>query len=503
MNPDPADVQIPISVSERQTAGWDLRNAFRNYSTLVAAQIAVALFSFASVWLVTRQLGTDGYGGVVAVIAASQIAQIFVNWTGISLARYGVEEFVESGQITRSFWARTAIFLPNTLILLLCGPLWLPIVSTWLKLPSEAIWFVAAHFAASAVWLHVQQAMQAAKLPRLQGIMLAAERMLIFAGLAGLTAAGRLDGLTAIATYIAAPVLMTVAGLFAIRGSFSWRIELKTDTIAKLLRFSLPLVPYSLIGYFSTNYLDAIFISQYLSRADLGVYSVAYQINGILLQFPLLAGTLLLPLFVTLRSSGKSDRVMTYMEDLLPLLTFIGGLIAVCSALVLTYLIPLVFGAQAGPAVIIFWILISSAVLTIPTIIGFAPFTNAVSATYVASLLALVSSVVNLAANYILIPRYGLKGCAWATVLAYGASVLVAIIIGRVRFSLRHRWTIPAFVPVLAASAYASATGDLLTAFIFAIAAAVVIVLVWRGAVGRGMRMLKDYRAFVAVGDRV
>src|SRR5205823_9777847 len=130
----------------------------------------------------------------------------------------------------------------------------------------------------------------------------------------------------------------TIAGLLAIRRLFSWRFNVDTAVIAKLLKFSLPLIPYSLIGYFSTNYLDAIFISQYLTRADLGIYSVAYQINGILLQFPLLAGTLLLPLFVTLRSSGKADRVTTYMEDLLPLLTFVGGLIAVCSALVLTYL---------------------------------------------------------------------------------------------------------------------------------------------------------------------
>lgn len=497
MNPDPVDVQIPIAVSERQTAGWDLRNAARNYSTLVGAQVAVAFFSFASVWLVTKYLGTDGYGGVVAVIAASQIAQIFVNWTGISLARYGVEEFVESGKITNSFWARSALFLPNTLILLLCGPLWLPVVAGWLKLPPGAVWFVAAHFAVSAVWLHIQQAMQAAKLPRRQGVMLAIERVLIFVGLAALVGAGRLDGMTAIAAYIAPPALMAIAGLVAIRKVFSWRMSVDTAVITKLLKFSLPLIPYSLIGYFSTNYLDAIFISQYLSRGDLGVYSVAYQINGILLQFPLLAGTLLLPLFVTLRSSGKADRVTTYMEDLLPLLTFLGGLVAICSALVLTYLIPIVFGQQAEASVIVFWILISSAVLTIPTIVGFAPFTNAVSATYVASLLALVSSLVNLGANYVLIPRYGLKGCAWATVMAYGASVLVAIIIGRVKFSLRHRWTIAAFIPVLTASAYASMTGVYLVSFVLAIGIAALVALVWHRALARGVRMLMDYRAFV------
>lgn len=495
MNREITNAQLP---SERRAAGWDLKNALLNYSTLVGAQIAVALFSFASVWLVTRYLGTEGYGGVVAVIAASQVVQIFVNWTAISLARYGVEEFVETGQISDSFWARTAVFVPNTLFLLITGAMWLPLLSGWLKLPPEAIWMVAAHFGVTAVWLHIQNAMQAAKLPRLQGIMLAIERVLIFLCLAGLIVAGRLDGMSAVAAYIAAPAFMAVAGMFAIRRTFSWRIRVRSASIKKMLAFSVPLIPYSLIGYFSTNYLDAIFISQYLTKADLGVYSVAYQMNGILLQFPLLAGSLLLPLFVTLRASGKADRVTTYMEDLLPLLTFAGGMVGIFAALVLKYFIPLVFGPQVEQSVIIFWILISSAVFSIPTIIGFAPFTNALSATYIASLLALVASAVNLAANYFLIPRYGLKGCAWATVLAYGASVLVVTVLARVKFSLRHRWTLPALIPPLVASVYASATGDLITAFIFAIAAAFVIVLIWRKAVVDGIRMLKDYRAFVA-----
>jgi O-antigen/teichoic acid export membrane protein len=490
----------PIN-SDRRDAHWDLRNAVRNYSTLVAAQVAVAVFSFASVWLVTKQIGTSGYGGVVAVIAASQVAQIFVNWTGISLARYGVEEFVETGRITESFWGRTAIFLPNTLIFLLFSWLWLPLLADLLKLPAEAKWLVAAHSVVSAVWLHIQYGMQAAKLPRLQGIMQAVERGLIFAAIVALVAVGSLDSLSAVMAYIAAPAVMTVAGLISIRKLFSWRIRVSSMMIRRLLIFSVPLIPYSLIGYFSTNYLDAIFIKQYLNDADLGVYSIAYQMNGILMQFPLLAGSLLLPLFVTLRSRGRGERVTEYLQDILPILTLLGALGAVAAAFVMQYFIPLVFSGDAHGAVIIFWILISSAAFAIPTLIGFAPYTNALSATYIASILAAVSSVVNLAANYFLIPVYGLKGCAWATVLAYGASVLVVILILRIKFSLRHRWTIPAFIPALAASIYASATGDLISASILAIVAAFVIVLIWHRAAVDGIRQLKQFRT-VAFGNR-
>jgi len=486
------------TTSERQTAGWDLRNAVRNYSTLVAAQVVVAAFSFASVWFVTRQLGTDGYGGVVAVLAASQIAQILINWSGISLARHGVEEFVATGQITESFWARTAVFLPNTVILLLFSAFWLPVTAVWLKLPTEALWFVAAHSVASAVWLHIQYAMQAAKLPRMQAVMQAAERILIFGALVVLNGAGRLDSLMAVAAYVAAPVVMTLAGLVAIRNLFSWRVKFTRTAIKRLLVFSVPLIPYSLIGYFSTNYLDAIFISQYLSRSDLGVYSVAYQINGILMQFPLLAGSLLMPLFVTLRTSGKGERVSEYLRDVVPLLTFVGGVSAIVAALALTFLIPFVFGEQAAGSVTVIWILMSAAVLAVPTLIGFAPFTNAVSATYIATIAALAAAAVNLVANYLLIPRYGLVGCAWATVLAYAASLIVFLAFGRFRFSIKLRWIIPAMLPALVASLYASLTGNLPYAAALAFLIAFAIVIVWHKAAANGIRMIKDLRSFAA-----
>lgn len=434
----------------------------------------------------------------MAVIAASQVAQIFVNWTGIALVRCGVEEFVRTGHITDSFWARTSIFLPNTLLLLLFGFAWLPLLSGWLKLPAEYTWYVAAHFVVSALWLHIQYAMQAAKLPRMQGIMLAAERIAIFVGLCVLIAASRLDGVMAISVYIAAPATMAAIGLLLIRTHFTWRLRLKAETVKDVLRFSVPLIPFALIGYFSTNYLDAIFISQYLSKAELGVYSIAYQMNGILMQFPLLAGSLLLPLFVTLRTGGDNSRVTKYMETVLPLLTLIGGVGGVCAAMVMKFLIPAVFGQQASEAVIVFWILVTSGALAIPVLLGFSPFTNAVSKTYVASLAALMAALVNLVANYLLIPRYGLKGCAWATVFAYGSSVLVFMIIGRFRFSLRQKWLLPAFVPILTASGYASFTGDITTAFFLAIAVSFVIVLIWRKAVVSALVALRNYRAFAA-----
>jgi O-antigen/teichoic acid export membrane protein len=501
MNVSADTVTSPSEKHERQSASWDLRNAFRNYSTLVISQIVSAFFSFASVWLITHYIGTEGYGGVVAVIAASQMAQIFVNWTCVALARYGVEEFVESGKITRSFWARTFILLPNTIIFLIFSFLWLPILSNWLKLPPDAGWYVLTHFVVLAVWLHVQHALQGAKLPRLQGFLITLERVLIFLLLLILAVSGKITYLWAIGVYIVSPLIMIFIGIFQLRGLVSWRLQVDQIWLKKILKFSIPLIPFSFIGYFSTSYLDAIFISQYLSISDLGIYSIAYQINGILMQFPTVAGTLLLPFFVSLQSDKDAGKIHLYMRNVLPLLTFFGGLGIIITAYAAKLIIPLFFGQDSNQVVIIFWVLVSSSAFAFPGLIGYVPYFNSFSATYIATINAIVASVINLSANYFLIPRYGLKGCAWATVFAYGISFLVTMFLLRKKFKLEYRWIVPAIVPVILGSAYASWTENFGIALIISFAVAVVVILVFRKSFVEGLKTLMNFRSFLLKGN--
>lgn len=451
--------------NERQSANWDLQSAFLNYSTLVISQFAIAFFSFASVWLATRYLGTEGYGGIVAVIAAAQVAQIFVNWTSTALARYGVEEFVESGIINKSFWARTFILIPNIILVIVLSYFWFPVLANWLKLPAETFWSVLAYFIVLTVWIHVQHALQGAKLPRMQGILLAVERVLIFASLCILVFTNRITYLTAVAAYIISPALMIVIGLFQLRHTISFRAEFDAVWLKRILKFSIPLIPFSLIGYFSTNYLDAIFITQYLSKAELGVYSVAYQLNAILIQFPILAGTLIMPLFVTLQTGKNFSKVKVFIQDVLPLLVLIGGILGALSAVAVSILLPLLMGSEFGEAAIIYWILAANFVFVIPSLVGYIPYINSVSATYIATINAIVTAVVNLCGNYFLIPRFGLIGSAWATTISMFMSFALLLLFINSMMSIRQNLIFLMVVPLLAGAIIISISGNYLFSF--------------------------------------
>ncbi|MGD9588975.1 MAG: polysaccharide biosynthesis C-terminal domain-containing protein [Pyrinomonadaceae bacterium] len=498
MTPDPDTLPAAqvdtMDPAERRSSGWDIRNAPRNYISLVVYQAGSAFFSFAAVWIITKYLGSAGYGGVVATIAASQVAQIFVNWTALSVARFGVEEFVNTGRISNSFWARTIILLPNTIVFLLFSFLWLPLLSEWLTLPPEAGFYVGLHFVVSAMWLHVQYAIQGAKLPRLHGLLIAAERGVIFLILVILVWADHLGFYTALIAYIGSPLLMTVIGSISLRGLVSWRFAIGRDWLWRIIKFSIPLIPYSFIGYFSSMYLDSIFIVGYLGKAELGVYSLAYQTAGILMQLPLLAGSLLLPFFVTLRTSNKETQISSYMQDVMPVLCLLWAVGCVFAALVLSLLIPLAFGVEMSAASRLVLLLTACTAINGPVLFGYGAFINAYSATYISTILTTVLGLTNLVFNIVLIPKYGLTGAAFASIVAYFASVLVTAMVISYRFNIKRDWAIESTIPGIMGLVVFWLTESFFAGILFAGALAVVITLINRSSVRRGISLLAAIR---------
>src|SRR5947208_1426484 len=132
---------------------------------------------------------------------------------------------------------------------------------------------------------------------RAQGWLLTLERALIFLVLSYLALSGSISVWNVSWLYVLGPAGASLVGLIKLRKLIWPAVRVDAALLNRMLRFSIPIIPTTLIGYLSTNYLDALFITHFLSQAKLGVYSVAYQLAGLTQQLPLLAGTLLMPRF--------------------------------------------------------------------------------------------------------------------------------------------------------------------------------------------------------------
>lgn len=444
---------IQTKSTERRSASWDIKNAPKNYISLVLTQFGSAFFAFATVWLLSKKIGSEGYGGVVAIIAASQVAQILVNWTSYSVVRFGTEEFVETEKIARVFWLRFFVLVPNLLLVILASKLWFPPLADWLKLSPESFWFVIAHFVTTALWIHVQISLQSVKLPRIQGFLMMIERIIILAGIGILVATDKLSPLSALVCYPVAAISMVSAGMFFLRKYLFAPFSVDLKFIKEILAYSLPLLPFSLVGYFSGSYVDAVFVSKFLSTKDLGIYSVASQINGMALQLPTLANSLLIPFFVTLQKENLTQKLNAYFENLLPVLTLMWGLFCTFLAIGGYFLIPLIFGNEFSLSVMPFMILLAASVVGLPALCGYSGLTHSYSLTYFATITSLLSAFVNIILNYLLIPDFGMAGCAWATLFAYFVNTATSAILLNAKVKMPVSWIFLSFLPIFSGAA--------------------------------------------------
>jgi O-antigen/teichoic acid export membrane protein len=476
------------ATSERQGSDWDIRNAPKNYVSLVLAHGATAFFSFASVWLITRKLGSEGYGGIIAFVAASQLVQIFLNWSSTALARFGIEEFVETGKITRSFWSRSVIFIPNLLLILAVSAFWLPPIGRWLKIPEPAMWLITVHLVATAVWLHIQFGLQGAKMLRLQGAMLAVERGLTFLGVLLLVFFQRMTLENTLWCYILPPLLLSIAGAFILRRFVEMRGFVDMAQCRKILTYSLPLIPFAIVGYLSTSQLDAFFITRYLSTRDLGIYAVAAQINGMVLQLPIMATSILMSLFVSLRTGQQDETTARFFRHILPTLSFGWGLLCVTAGLVGSFLVPLVFGAEFAGAGLALAILLTASAATAPSMFGYAAYSHAISATYISAVAATAAALVNVVFNFLLIPRFGLAGCAAASLFSAIALNFIVVLLCRQESKIEISWIVFAVIPSTVGIIPLLLLGSTIWAFVTSAAVALVVAIVFHASIRQSIR---------------
>jgi len=444
------------SDSERRAAEWDRDASVVNYATILGGQVGSAALAFVSLWLAARILGAEGYGGIVALIAASQlIGHVTLQWTSIAVFRHGCEEFVNEARIASSFWNRLAILGGNLGLVLLAAPWWLPRVQHWLSIPTYGAGLILAHLVATALAVHVQQSLQAAKLPRFQSFAQLVERGSVAAALIAATLFGPVGFRTIALLYVTSPLISSVVGTWRLRSLIFPRASLDPTLIRTMLRFSYPLFFFSLVGYLTTSHVDAIFILRSLSPAELGVYALAYQVAGVFMQVPGLAGSLVMAFFITAGSSGGDKRIERFFKTTLPTVILAGSILAAVAAAAGSVLLGFFFDPSFDEARALLWPLLAAAALAAPVMAAFGPAANARSRTSIPAIAAAVGGATNIGLNLLLIPRYGLVGCAWATVAAFGVSLLVfAVLVPRVMTAPRS-WTLSATLPMVVGAAIA------------------------------------------------
>ena len=194
--------------------------------------------------------------------------------------------------------------------------------------------------------------------------------------------------------------------------TFSPRLVLRT------LAFGLPEIPVR-IATWALRLMDRLILQAYLPLRVVGLYSLGYMVGGT--AFELIASSVnsaILPFFyLTATKESKTDSARLFADVAVyntALLGFLGlGTILFAREVILILATPEYLEAEAV-VLLVAWASIFQALANVPSRAIYL-----VKKTGYLPLVFIVPAMMNIGLNVLLIPRYGMMGAAWATLLTY------------------------------------------------------------------------------------
>jgi O-antigen/teichoic acid export membrane protein len=218
--------------------------------------------------------------------------------------------------------------------------------------------------------------------------------------------------------------------LYYLRGylslSFSWK------TVKKSLAFGLPDVPVR-FGNWALRMANQLILQYYVSLSLVAVYSVGYSVGSIFFELviPGLHWAVDPFYYQTAKeeSEGKAKEIFSYVAVYnVTVILFLALLTILMGKELLSFFAPSKY-AGAEPLIVIIAI---SCIFQFLFFIPSRAFYLMKKTIYLPPLM-LVTVVLNVTFSFLLIPKYGIMGAAWATLIAFfSRSVLTLIISQRI-----------------------------------------------------------------------
>ncbi|HEX3100783.1 MAG TPA: polysaccharide biosynthesis C-terminal domain-containing protein, partial [Pyrinomonadaceae bacterium] len=175
-------------------------------------------------------------------------------------------------------------------------------------------------------------------------------------------------------------------------------------------------------------------------------------------------------------------------------ITLFWGMACTSLACAAYIMIPIVFKPEYIEATLPLWILLSASVASIPAVAGYSALANSTSTTYVPMIAAIFSAATNIGANFILIPKYGMAGCAAATLLSYFVSSAVFGLLLKKTVKMPISWSFVAIVPSVVGTILFYLYQNAGISVAAAVATTLIVGFLFRESLMTALLFLKDLR---------
>jgi O-antigen/teichoic acid export membrane protein len=426
----------------------DTKPFLYNYLHLVLGKaLGSSVLGFISLLLIVRILSPADYGSYVLFISVASIIAVVTTWTSASIVRFGREEFITEGSVRKTFWANYGILLPAFAICLFFVFIFRARLSDYIGISQDASYLIFGYILLSNLSLNIPVAFQAmgkmkhfSYLPLVfSGSFLAALAIIYFMSIS-------VSVELVISLLILGHLLVSIVGLWLLRKDIT-PVCFSRDWIKRCFSYSWPLLFGSTAGIVVYR-IDQIVIRVFMPLSFVGIYNVAYQIQGYLIMIPTLSVSLMFPLMTSLIVTNSESKINWYKRVYSSQIAFLWALV-ISIFIILAPLISWLFGADYAAAVFPFKILLLGVAFQIISVVN-SPVLSAHGLIKEMAVINVILAAVNLGLDFLLIPLLGIKGAAIATaaVFAFGAIGYSLVLNKRLKINdfTSYAWLFPAII---------------------------------------------------------
>lgn len=398
-----------------------LRHLMKDSAIYGGADLLTKILSFVAFPIVAAALSPKAFGALELIFTATALLSLVMN-CGLnnSVQRFYWDKDTVSGIqpviVTSGLYAQVVFGVIAVALGLVAIPLTLP----WMLADEWPLTWVAL-VAALLVMALSQWSQYALDVIRLH---FAPWRFFVLAltsrvatmgfGLVAVVVLGLgIDGLLvaqALVLVLALPLALWMIRKDIRPASFEW------TWLKELVRFGHPFI-YAGLAYWLFGSMDRWMLASMASVEEVGTYSVAFRFASVVLFVSAAFGQAWSPLAMKIRTDHP-DGYRSIFGQVLLLLVFVmlavGGCIALFSGEAISLIMPTQYLSSALPLAILCFGVVLQATQQV-TAVGI----SIEKKSYLFARLAWLTAVVNLVGNWLLIPRFGSAGAAWATLISY------------------------------------------------------------------------------------
>jgi O-antigen/teichoic acid export membrane protein len=199
-----------------------------------------------------------------------------------------------------------------------------------------------------------------------------------------------------------------------------FRLTFSLAVLRRMLRFGLPLIPANVFGL-SMASSDRYILQHYRTTAEVGIYSLGYTIGQIVAFF---VNAIQLAWPAHMFEIAKLPNAERQLARMLTYYCAVVGAISLGVSLFAEEILRVMATAEYyESARVVPWVAGASALWGLSFMVN-SGLTTQDKMKY-SGLLVTVVAIVNLGLNFWLIPRYGMMGAAWATLVSYALLAVV------------------------------------------------------------------------------